>query len=135
MGVDLATVKLPKKPGVYLFKNSEGRVLYVGKATKLNQRIRSYFATNPDRAMIPKLVDAAADIECIVTNTPQEALVLERQLIRQHKPRYNSRLKDDKSYPFLVLTDHEIPRILYTRNPPQKGNGGGLCPMLVPLNK
>lgn len=128
MGVDLASVKLPKKPGVYLFKNSEGRVLYVGKATKLNQRIRSYFATNPDRAMIPKLVDAAADIECIVTNTPQEALVLERQLIRQHKPRYNSRLKDDKSYPFLVLTDHEIPRILYTRNPPQKGQRWGPLP-------
>ena len=128
MGVDLASVKLPKKPGVYLFKNSEGRVLYVGKATKLNQRIRSYFATNPDRAMIPKLVDAAADIECIITNTPQEALVLERQLIRQHKPRYNSRLKDDKSYPFLVLTDHEIPRILYTRNPPQKGQRWGPLP-------
>jgi len=128
MGVDLASVKLPKKPGVYLFKNSEGRVLYVGKATKLNQRIRSYFATNPDRAMIPKLVDAADDIECIVTNTPQEALVLERQLIRQHKPRYNSRLKDDKSYPFLVMTDHEIPRILYTRNPPQKGQRWGPLP-------
>ncbi len=128
MGVDLATVNLPKKPGVYLFKSSEGRVLYVGKATKLNERIRSYFATNPDRAMIPKLVSAADDIECIVTNTPQEALVLERQLIRQHKPRYNSMLKDDKSYPFLVLTDHEIPRIMYTRNPPEKGQRWGPLP-------
>ena len=128
MGVDLATVNLPKKPGVYLFKSSEGRVLYVGKATKLNERIRSYFATNPDRAMIPKLVSAADDIECIVTNTPQEALVLERQLIRQHKPRYNSMLKDDKSYPFLVLTEHEIPRIMYTRNPPEKGQRWGPLP-------
>ena len=128
MGVDLATVNLPKKPGVYLFKSLEGRVLYVGKATKLNERIRSYFATNPDRAMIPKLVSAADDIECIVTNTPQEALVLERQLIRQHKPRYNSMLKDDKSYPFLVLTDHEIPRIMYTRNPPEKGQRWGPLP-------
>ena len=128
MGVNLATVNLPKKPGVYLFKSSEGRVLYVGKATKLNERIRSYFATNPDRAMIPKLVRAADDIECIVTNTPQEALVLERQLIRQHKPRYNSMLKDDKSYPFLVLTDHEIPRIMYTRNPPEKGQRWGPLP-------
>ena len=128
MGVDLATVNLPKKPGVYLFKSSEGRVLYVGKATKLNERIRSYFATNPDRAMIPKLVRAADDIECIVTNTPQEALVLERQLIRQHKPRYNSMLKDDKSYPFLVLTEHEIPRIMYTRNPPEKGQRWGPLP-------
>ena len=128
MGVDLATVNLPKKPGVYLFKSLEGRVLYVGKATKLNERIRSYFATNPDRTMIPKLVSAADDIECIVTNTPQEALVLERQLIRQHKPRYNSMLKDDKSYPFLVLTDHEIPRIMYTRNPPEKGQRWGPLP-------
>ena len=128
MGVELASVKLPKKPGVYLFKSSEGRVLYVGKATKLSERIRSYFATNPDRAMIPKLIGAADDIECIVTNTPQEALVLERQLIRQHKPRYNSMLKDDKSYPFLVLTDHQIPRIMYTRNPPEKGQRWGPLP-------
>ena len=119
MPVTLDKVDLPAKPGVYLFRNSQERVLYVGKATVLSQRIRSYFSSNPDRAMIPELVKNSDDIECIVTNSPQEALILERQLIRQHRPRYNSMLKDDKSYPFLALTKEEFPRILYTRHPPK----------------
>ena len=119
MPVTLDKVDLPAKPGVYLFRNAQQRVLYVGKATVLSQRIRSYFASNPDRAMIPELVKNSDDIECIVTNSPQEALILERQLIRQHRPRYNSMLKDDKSYPFLALTKEEFPRILYTRHPPK----------------
>ena len=119
MPVALDKVDLPAKPGVYLFRNSDERVLYVGKATVLSQRIRSYFSSNPDRAMIPELVRNSEDIECIVTNSPQEALILERQLIREHRPRYNSMLKDDKSYPFLALTKEEFPRILYTRNPPK----------------
>jgi excinuclease ABC subunit C len=119
MPVTLDKVDLPAKPGVYLFRNSQQRVLYVGKATILSQRIRSYFSSNPDRAMIPELVKNSDDIECIVTNSPKEALILERQLIRQHRPRYNSMLKDDKSYPFLALTKEEYPRILYTRNPPK----------------
>ena len=119
MPVTLDKVDLPAKPGVYLFRNSDERVLYVGKATVLSQRIRSYFASNPDRAMIPELVRNSDDVECIVTNSPQEALILERQLIRQHRPRYNSMLKDDKSYPFLALTKEEFPRILYTRHPPK----------------
>ncbi len=119
MPVTLDKVDLPAKPGVYLFRNSEQRVLYVGKATVLSQRIRSYFSPNPDRKMIPELVKKADGIECIVTNSPQEALILERQLIRQHRPRYNSMLKDDKSYPFLALTKEEFPRIMYTRHPPE----------------
>ena len=119
MPVTLDKVDLPAKPGVYLFRNSQERVLYVGKATVLSQRIRSYFSSNPDRAMIPELVKNSDDIECIVTNSPQEALILERQLIRQHRPRYNSMLKDDKSYPFLALTKEKYPRIMYTRNPPK----------------
>ncbi len=119
MPVTLDKVDLPAKPGVYLFRNSKQRVLYVGKATILSQRIRSYFSSNPDRAMIPELVKNSDDIECIVTNSPQEALILERQLIRQHRPRYNSMLKDDKSYPFLALTKEKYPRIMYTRHPPK----------------
>ncbi len=119
MPVTLDKVDLPAKPGVYLFRNSQQRVLYVGKATILSQRIRSYFSSNPDRAMIPELVKNSDDIECIVTNSPQEALILERQLIRQHRPRYNSMLKDDKSYPFLALTKEKYPRIMYTRHPPK----------------
>tara|TARA_B100001115_G_scaffold177083_1_gene164983 strand:+ start:1080 stop:2780 length:1701 start_codon:yes stop_codon:yes gene_type:complete len=119
MPVTLTSVNLPKKPGVYLFKNKQGRVLYIGKATKLNERIRAYFSNNPDRAMIPELVERSDDIECIVTASPHEALILERQLIREHKPRYNSMLKDDKSFPYLALSSDELPRILYTRRPPK----------------
>ena len=119
MPVTLDMVDLPAKPGVYLFRTSSQRVLYVGKATVLAQRVRSYFSSNPDRAMIPELVERSDEIECIVTNSPHEALILERHLIRQHRPRFNSMLKDDKSYPYLALTKEEFPRILYTRNPPE----------------
>ena len=128
MPVDAASIDLPASPGVYLFKTNEGRVLYVGKATRLNERIRSYFATNPDRQMIPELVSRSDDVECIVTTTPQEALILERQLIREHKPRFNSMLKDDKSYPYLILTAEEYPRIMYTRHPPKKAHRWGPFP-------
>ena len=109
----------PKKAGVYLFKTEQGRVLYVGKATRINERVRSYFSSNPDRKMITELVSKSDEIEYIVTTSPKEALILERQLIKEHKPRFNSRLKDDKSYPYIILTDEEYPRIMYTRHPPK----------------
>ena len=128
MPVDLASVNLPSEAGVYLFKTQQGRVLYVGKATRLNERIRSYFASNPDRHMIPELVARADDIECIVTQTPQAALVLERQLIREHMPRFNSMLKDGKSFPYLALTNEDFPRIMYTRHPPKKSKQWGPFP-------
>jgi len=128
MPVRFESVSLPKKPGVYLFKTKQQRVLYVGKATKLSDRIRSYFSSNPDRAMIPDLIERADDIECIITASPHEALILERQLIREHKPRYNSRLKDDKSYPYLALSTDELPRILYTRRPPKDADIWGPFP-------
>ena len=128
MPVDLASSDLPKEAGAYLFKTNEGRVLYVGKATRLNERIRSYFASNPDRVMIPELVRRADTIECIVTQTPQAALVLERQLIREHMPRFNSMLKDGKSFPYLVLTNDEYPRIMYTRHPPASSEQWGPFP-------
>ena len=128
MPVDPSGVDLPARPGVYLFKTAEGRVLYVGKATRLSERVRAYFATTPDRAMIPELVSRADDVECIVTPTPQEALVLERQLIREHRPRFNSLLKDDKSFPYLVLTGEALPRIMYTRHPPKGSQKWGPFP-------
>lgn len=128
MPVRLESVDLPKKPGVYLFKSKQGRVMYVGKATKLNERIRSYFSSNPDRAMIPELVQRSDDIECIVTASPHEALILERQLIREHKPRYNSMLKDDKSFPYLAISNDTLPRILYTRRPPKSAEIWGPFP-------
>ncbi len=128
MPVDLASADLPSEPGVYLFKTAQGRVLYVGKATRLNERIRSYFAANPDRVMIPELVERADDIECIVTQTPQAALVLERQLIREHMPRFNSMLKDGKSFPYLAMTNDDYPRIMYTRHPPKSSEQWGPFP-------
>ena len=128
MVVDPKTLHLPTQPGVYLFKTDKGRVLYVGKATHLKDRVRSYFAKNPDREMIPTLVAKADLVDCIVTSTPGEALILERQLIREHKPRYNSLLKDDKSYPFIAISNHEFPQILYTRHPPKDAKCWGPFP-------
>ena len=128
MPVDPKTLHLPTQPGVYLFKTDKGRVLYVGKATHLKDRVRSYFAKNPDREMIPTLVAKADLVDCIVTSTPGEALILERQLIREHKPRYNSLLKDDKSYPFIAISTHEFPQILYTRHPPEDAKRWGPFP-------
>ena len=128
MPVDPKTLHLPTQPGVYIFKTDKGRVLYVGKATHLKDRVRAYFAKNPDREMIPTLVANADLVDCIVTSTPGEALILERQLIREHKPRYNSLLKDDKSYPFIAISTHEFPQILYTRHPPKDAKRWGPFP-------
>ena len=128
MPVDPKTLHLPTQPGVYIFKTDKGRVLYVGKATHLKDRVRAYFAKNPDREMIPTLVANADLVDCIVTSTPGEALILERQLIREHKPRYNSLLKDDKSYPFIAISTHELPQILYTRHPPKDAKRWGPFP-------
>ena len=119
MALKQDSLEMPRKPGVYLFRRSDDRVMYVGKATDLRSRVRSYFAANPDRDMIPLLVRDSDSIDFIVTKSPSDALILERQLIREHRPRYNSMLKDDKSYPFIALSSDEYPRIIYTRNPPQ----------------
>ena len=128
MSVDASKLHLPSKPGVYLFKREDGIVLYVGKATVLKERVKSYFSTNPDRDMIPKLVQEADNIDCIVTPNPREALTLERELIRSHKPKYNSLMTDDKSYPFIAITDEEVPRIIYTRHPPKNARLWGPFP-------
>lgn len=128
MSLEAAAQNLPARPGVYLFKSASGRVLYAGKATNLRSRVRSYFVERPDRAMIPDLVEKSTDLDFIITNTPDEALVLERQLIREHKPRFNSMLKDDKSFPYLAFTADEIPRVLYTRHPPKGARVWGPFP-------
>ena len=78
MPVEQAKLSLPDKSGVYLFRRKDGRVMYVGKATNLQTRVRSYFSSNPDRKMIPQLVSDADDVEYIVTQSPSEALILER---------------------------------------------------------
>ena len=125
MALKQVSLEMPRKPGVYLFRRSDDRVMYVGKATDLRSRVRSYFVANPDREMIPLLVRDSDRIDFIVTKSPSDALILERQLIREHKPRYNSMLKDDKSYPFIALTEHDYPRIVYTRHPPEGSRSWG----------
>lgn len=108
---------LPDAPGVYLHKDKNGKVLYVGKATRLNQRVGSYFQKSADRdAKTEQLVRRVADVDYITTATPAEALVLEDQLIKEYRPRYNIRLKDDKRYPYLRITLQEpFPRVEVVR--------------------
>lgn len=108
------TKELPTEPGVYQFLEND-RVLYVGKAVDLRARVRSY--TDPRSERIGRMVREASDIEWAVTDTETQALLLEANLIKRHQPRYNVRLKDDKSYPLVQLTDHPVPRIEITRDP------------------
>jgi excinuclease ABC subunit C len=109
--------RLPTSPGVYLMKNGDGRVLYVGKADSLRGRVRSYFAARgPEDARIARMVTEVADVEYIVTDTVSEAYLLESNLIKEHRPRFNIRLRDDKSYPFVKITlGEDFPRIVRTR--------------------
>jgi len=108
---------LPGSPGVYLYRDSSGKIVYVGKAKSLRNRVRSYFQEG--RPLDPKtdrLVSEVADIECIVTDSEVEALILESTLVKKNQPRYNVNLKDDKSFPYLKLTVNEpYPRIFITR--------------------
>ena len=106
--------ELPTEPGVYQFQAGD-RVLYVGKAVDLRSRVRSY--TDPRSDRIAQMVARAESLEVAVTDTETQALLLEANLIKRHQPRYNVRLKDDKSYPLVQFTDHEIPRIESTRDP------------------
>ncbi|WP_256296076.1 excinuclease ABC subunit C [Haloarchaeobius salinus] len=105
---------LPTEPGVYQFLEGD-TVLYVGKAVDLRSRVRSY--ADPRSARIAGMVERADDLDVAVTDTETQALLLEANLIKRHQPRYNVRLKDDKSYPLVQLTDHEFPRIEVTRDP------------------
>ena len=107
---------LPSRSGVYLMRDDRGKVIYVGKAKDLRARVRAYFNNPDERSQIQFLVRRVADIETLVTSSDKEALILENNLIKQYKPRYNIRLKDDKSYLSIkVMTQHDWPRIFTTR--------------------
>ena len=113
----------PSKTGCYIYRDDKGGVLYVGKAISLRTRIRSYFRKSTKHgARIERLVRKIRDIEWIVVDSELEALVLECNLIKEHRPPYNVRLRDDKSYPFICITKEAFPRVLFTRNP-HKGFG------------
>lgn len=107
---------IPVQPGVYLYKNARGKVIYVGKAKRLRSRVRSYFQDS--RRLDTKtqlLVEQVSDIETIIVDSEVEALILESNLIKQHRPRYNVNLKDDKSYPYIRITNEPFPRVFVTR--------------------
>jgi excinuclease ABC subunit C len=108
---------LPDTPGVYLWKGREGEVLYVGKAKRLRQRVRSYFATDHEwTSKTRMLVEQVADLETIVVPSDSQALLLEYNLIKEHRPRFNILLRDDKSYPYVKVTVQEpFPRVFVTR--------------------
>ncbi len=109
--------KLPGKPGVYIMRDERDEILYVGKAVNLHNRVRSYFRENIGRGpMIDKMVTRIARFEYIVTDSELEALVLENNLIKENRPRYNTLLKDDKTYPYIKVTlGEDYPRILFSR--------------------
>jgi excinuclease ABC subunit C len=107
---------LPAKPGVYQFKNNEGKVIYVGKAQNLRNRVRQYFhKSRVNDSRIDSMIVKIVDMELTVTDSEIEALILEANLIKQLKPRYNILLKDDKSYPYIALTNEMYPRVFVTR--------------------
>jgi excinuclease ABC subunit C len=114
---------LPAKPGIYLFKDKEGKVIYVGKASNLNSRVRSYFgAPSSLSAKVQRLVAKIQDLEFIVTNSEQEALVLECNMIKKYTPRYNVHLKDNKTFPYLKINiNDDWPGVYITRRVQKDG--------------
>ncbi len=121
MTIDIKDAKkLPGSPGVYLMKDIENRVIYVGKAASLRDRVSQYFreSDSPKTRMLVRKID---DLEYIVTGTEVEALVLESNLIKEHTPRYNVKLRDDKSYPFIKITKDDFPRICIARRRERDG--------------
>ena len=128
MTPDLAATlkKLPDRPGVYLLRDGRGDVLYVGKAQSLRSRVRSYWqkqAVGGEVHRIRSVIDRVADVDYTLTDTVSEALLLEANLIKRYKPRFNVRLKDDKSYPYIKITlADDFPRIERTRKLPNDGS-------------
>jgi excinuclease ABC subunit C len=114
---------LPTASGVYVFRDDRGRVLYVGKAKSLRPRVRSYFQASQDgRATIQQLPERVADIEVVVTANEVEALHLEQNLVKRHRPPFNVRLRDDKSFPYIAVTvEDDFPRVMFTRERHRRG--------------
>ncbi|MEN9338959.1 MAG: hypothetical protein RIQ62_271 [Bacteroidota bacterium] len=106
---------IPTRPGVYTYYNQEGHIIYVGKAKQLRKRVSSYFVKQHEHFKTKKLVSEIAKIEFTIVDTEQDALLLENSLIKQHQPRYNMMLKDDRTYPYIVIKREAYPRIFLTR--------------------
>jgi len=120
--IDQKLEHLPKTPGCYLFKNENGQILYVGKAKNLRSRVRQYFQDSKrDDLKLQMMVSKIRDLEVIETDSEVEALILESNLVHLHRPRYNIELKDDKSYPYIKITEELFPRIYVTREKERSG--------------
>jgi excinuclease ABC subunit C len=114
--LDLKLANLPELPGCYLFKNDEGHIIYIGKAKSLRKRVRSYFQKNHADPKTEQLVTQIANVDILVTNSEIDALILESNLVKEHKPRYNIDLKDDKRFPYIKITTGEMyPRLFVVR--------------------
>ncbi len=107
---------LPDQPGIYQYFDRTGKIIYVGKAKKLKKRVSSYFSKNQQNKKTALLVRNIADIRHMVVETEQDALLLENNLIKKYQPRYNIRLKDDKTYPWIVIKNERFPKVFQTRN-------------------
>ena len=116
---------LPMEPGIYVFRDAAGRVLYVGKAKSLRKRVMSYFRDSGpgvDNKRIARMLKRVHDFDFMVTSSETEALLLESNFIKHHRPPYNISLRDDKSYPYVAVTlDEEYPRVMLTRKPHRPG--------------
>ena len=109
-------LNLPESPGIYQYLNAEGSIIYVGKAKNLKRRVSSYFNREHPNGKTRVLVSKIADIRYIVVKTEEDALLLENNLIKKYRPRYNVLLKDDKTYPSICVSNEYFPRVFKTRN-------------------
>jgi excinuclease ABC subunit C len=120
--LELKLSNLPPNPGIYQFKDKNGKIIYVGKAKNLRNRVRSYFVSRPVGPRLERMISLISDVEVINTDSEVESLILEMNMIKQLKPRYNVNLKDDKSFPYIIITKEPYPRVFPTRKKRSDGS-------------
>ena len=106
---------IPQEPGIYQYFDGKGSLLYVGKAKNLRKRVSSYFFTTQENQKTIELVDKIEDIQFTIVNSEHDAFILENELIKNYQPKYNINLKDDKTYPYIVIKNESFPRVFITR--------------------
>ncbi|MDR2039232.1 MAG: excinuclease ABC subunit UvrC [Bacteroidales bacterium] len=122
VSIQQTIANLPDKPGVYQFLNTEGKIIYIGKAKNLKKRVSSYFNKSHDNRKLNLMVSKINEIRTILVETESDALLLENNLIKKYQPRYNILLKDDKSFPWIVIRNEHFPRVYLMRNPIRDGS-------------
>ena len=114
MTLDISKINIPKHPGIYLMKDDKDNIIYIGKAKNLKNRVKSYFLKHQNYKT-QKLVEKICDVEFILTDNESEAFLLESNMIKKHRPRFNIELKDQQRYTYLRISDEKYPRLLVTR--------------------